>query len=74
MAINQTALQMRVPDEVRGCVLSVYLMTWGLLPVGQLAVGILADRFGAPLATVVACALALAWIALVARRYPALRG
>jgi MFS family permease len=73
LAINQTALQMRVADEVRGRVLSVYLLTWGMLPLGQLFVGALADRIGTPLATVTACALALTWIAIAARRYPALR-
>ncbi|MGH2532128.1 MAG: MFS transporter [Thermomicrobiales bacterium] len=72
LAINQTALQMRVDDEVRGRVLSIYLMTWGMLPVGQLAVGALASQLGAPLAVACACALAVGCIGLIARRYPAL--
>ena len=69
MAITQTALQLRVDDEVRGRVLSIYLATWGMLPFGQLAVGAIADRIGAPLATAGACAVALCGIGLIARRY-----
>ena len=74
LAINQTAMQLRVDDSVRGRVLSIYLLTWGMLPIGQLAVGALADRLGAPWAVVVACVLSLGCIAVVARRYPSLRG
>ena len=36
LAMNQTALQLNVEDEIRGRVLSIYLLTWGMLPVGQL--------------------------------------
>ncbi|MDP9363030.1 MAG: MFS transporter, partial [Chloroflexota bacterium] len=74
LAMNQTALQLSVDDAVRGRVLSIYLLTWGVLPLGQLAVGTIAARTGAPIATVISCALALGSIGLVARRYPSLRG
>jgi len=73
MALAQTALQLRVDDDVRGRVLSIYLATWGMLPFGQLAVGVIAERIGAPLATAFACALALAGIGLIARHYRLLR-
>jgi MFS family permease len=73
MAITQTALQLRVDDDVRGRVLSIYLATWGMLPFGQLAVGVIAERVGAPLATVGACIVALAGIALITRHYRLLR-
>ena len=71
LAMTQTALQMRVDDDVRGRVLSMYLLTWGMLPIGQLAVGALADRLAPSPALVVACVLALACIALVVWRVPA---
>ncbi|MGH2618512.1 MAG: MFS transporter [Thermomicrobiales bacterium] len=71
LALTQTALQMRVDDEVRGRVLSVYLLTWGMLPIGQLGVGALADRIGASLAMAAACTLALAAIGVIAWRHPA---
>jgi MFS family permease len=73
MALAQTALQLRVDDDVRGRVLSIYLATWGMLPFGQLAVGVIAERVGAPLATVSACAVALVGIGLIARHYRLLR-
>jgi MFS family permease len=74
MAINQTSLQLGVDDSVRGRVLSIYLLTWGMLPVGQLAVGALSDVIGTPLAMVVSCVAALVCIWLVAQRFPMLRG
>jgi MFS family permease len=73
MALAQTALQLRVDDDVRGRVLSIYLTTWGMLPFGQLAVGAIAERVGAPLAIAGACAVALVGIGLIARHYRMLR-
>jgi hypothetical protein len=44
-----------------------------MLPFGQLAVGAIAERAGAPLATAVACAAALGGIGLITRHYQLLR-
>jgi MFS family permease len=71
LAMTQTAMQLRVEDRVRGRVLSIYLLTWGMLPIGQLAVGAVADRTGPAEAMAGACVLALAAIAVVSRRLPA---
>lgn len=73
LAINQTSLQLNVDDNVRGRVLSIYLLTWGMLPFGQLAVGALANLIGTPAAMVCSCIVALLCIGLIARRFPALR-
>jgi predicted MFS family arabinose efflux permease len=73
LAINQTSLQLNVDDSVRGRVLSIYLMTWGMLPLGQLAVGGLANFVGTPAAMVVSCVVSLICIGLIAVRYPDLR-
>ncbi len=73
MAINQTALQLRVDDDVRGRVLSIYLLTWGMLPLGQLPIGALADQIGAPLATALAGSIALVLMAVIAVRFRSLR-
>jgi MFS family permease len=73
LATNQTILQLRADDEIRGRVLAVNQITWGLLPFGQLPLGLLADVTGAPLATALACLAALALIALTYTRIPALR-
>ncbi len=73
LALNQTALQMSVEDDVRGRVFSIYLLTWGMLPIGQLAVGALADVVGTPLAMLSSCLAAIACIAVIAWRFPSLR-
>lgn len=73
MAMNQTALQLSVEDDIRGRVLSIYLLTWGMLPFGQLLVGALAGQIGTPMAVAVACVAALASIGIIAWRFPSLR-
>jgi MFS family permease len=70
LALTQTIIQLRADDAVRGRVLAIYLLTWGLLPLGQLAVGAAAERIGPSLAMAGACGLALLSIAVVARRFP----
>jgi hypothetical protein len=54
-------------------VLSIYLLTWGMLPIGQLAVGGLASVIGTPLAMVASCVVAIACVLYVVRRFPSLR-
>jgi len=65
MASTNTVLQSTVPDEVRGRVLSLYLMViMGLSPLGALAAGALAAQAGAPVAVALggaACLAAAAW-------------
>ncbi len=73
LAINQTLVQLNVDDSVRGRVMSVSLLTWGLMPIGQLGVGALAEAIGAPSAMAMACGLALVFIAYIAFRFPNLR-
>jgi MFS family permease len=52
MVINNTLVQGNSEIVYRGRVLSVYMMMWGLTPLGTIPAGALADRFGVP--TVVA--------------------
>ncbi|MGI8486004.1 MAG: MFS transporter [Thermomicrobiales bacterium] len=73
LALNQTAMQMSVEDDVRGRVFSVYLLTWGMLPIGQLAVGALADLIGTPMALIASCILATMCVLLISWRFPSLR-
>ncbi len=73
MSANNTLLQLHVDDEVRGRVLSVYLLTWGLLPLGTLPAGAIADAWGAPVAVTILTLLALAAVGLTALRFPILR-
>jgi MFS family permease len=73
LAINQTLVQLNVEDNVRGRVMSVSLLTWGVMPIGQLGVGALADAIGAPWAMALACVAALMCIAVIAMKFPSLR-
>ncbi len=73
MAATNTLLQLAVDDSIRGRVLSVYLLTWGLLPVGTLPAGAIADAWGAPAAVTILTSIALVAIVVVAMRFPVLR-
>jgi MFS family permease len=60
-------------DAYRGRVMSVYLVTWSLMPIGVLPLGALADRIGAPPTVALAgtlCALVVTggWLASPALR------
>jgi MFS family permease len=46
--VNNTAIQMVIPDELRGRVMSVMMMTFGLMPLGAVPAGIAAQSIGAP--------------------------
>lgn len=72
-ALNNYHIQMGVDDRVRGRVLSVYFLSWGVLPVGTLPLGAAADAYGAPAAVGVMAAIGLALIALAALYFPVLR-
>ena len=50
---NQTILQMAVPEALRGRVMGVFSLTYSLIPLGGLQVGILSDRLGAPVAVAI---------------------
>jgi predicted MFS family arabinose efflux permease len=54
--VNNTAIQMVIPDDVRGRVMSVMMMTFGLMPLGAVPAGIAAQSLGAP-PVVAVCAL-----------------
>jgi hypothetical protein len=73
MSLNNTILQMSVSDEFRGRVLSVYLMTWGLMPFGTLPMGALAGAFGAPIAVAAGGITSTLLVIVIAVRLPALR-
>lgn len=68
-ATSNSTLQLRVPDGLRGRVVGLYLYVFmGTSPLGNLLVGFLAERGGAPLAfgvggAVSALAAAAAWLA-----------
>src|SRR5690606_29849687 len=57
-ATNNTAIQAQLPPEVRGRVMSVLMMSFGLMPLGVVPVTLAADSIGAPAAVgISACVL-----------------
>jgi MFS family permease len=62
-ATSNTVIQTIVPDLLRGRIMSLYTVVMiGLLPIGSLILGALADRYGTALALGVGGAL---WTAIV---------
>jgi MFS family permease len=49
MVMNNTLIQANSEIAYRGRVLSVYMMMWGLTPLGTIPAGAIADRFGVPI-------------------------
>jgi MFS family permease len=73
LATNNTLIQLAVPDNLRGRVMGVSITTWGLMPLGSLPQGLLADWLGAPLVLAGTGLLSCLVVVVVAARYPALR-
>lgn len=56
-SLVNTLLQKSAPHRMRGRVISLYALAWlGLVPLGNLQAGIVAERFGAPAALLVGAA------------------
>ena len=73
LATNNTLVQLTVPHELQGRVMSVYMTTWGLMPLGALPQGILADWFGASIVLTATGFLSCLVVFLMVVRSPALR-
>jgi len=65
-----TLIQVLIPDEVRGRVMSIMMMTFGLTPLGTVPVSALAEAFGAPAAVAIASlvTIGLSFLILAASR------
>lgn len=69
-----TLIQMIVPDELRGRVMSVYTLVFmGFFPIGALVAGTIAQYFGIPIGAAFGGSIALAFSLLVLWRIPAMR-
>ena len=65
-SLVNTLLQTRAPDRLRGRIISLYVLAWiGLVPLGNLLAGGIAERFGPAAALLVGGAGIFATIALV---------
>ena len=52
MATNQSIILLLVPDHLRGRVLSIWMLSWGLTPLGLLPMAVVAETVGTPVAMV----------------------
>ena len=73
-SLINTLLQTSAPDRLRGRVISLYALAWlGLVPIGNLQAGIVAERFGAAAALFVGAAGIALTVAAVRASTPGLR-
>jgi MFS family permease len=70
--LSNTLVQLLADDEVRGRVMSVYIMTWGMMSFGNLMIGALGSAWGVPVAIAFGGVLSVASTLLVVARAPRL--
>ncbi len=66
LASSMTILQLIVPTEIRGRVMSLWMASWGMISIGLLAMSGVAERFGTPLAMTMGGVLTSIVVLLVA--------
>jgi MFS family permease len=69
-ALNNTLLLANSEPRLTGRVMSIYLLTWALMPLGAVPLGWLTDQAGAPLALALAGAIVLTAVASLALLHP----
>ena len=74
MIVANAGVQTLVPDEIRGRITALWLMTWGLVPFGSLLAGGLAEILGAPMTTMVAAVAITGLLAATAVRFRSIWG
>lgn len=65
MVLNQTIIQQIVPDHLRGRVMAAYMVTWGMMPLGTLPAGWIAELYGTDKAILIGgaiCGLGALWV------------
>ena len=72
-ATNNTLIQTITPDQYRSRVMSILMMDHGLVPLGSLLAGTLAEFYGSPLAILVGGIVALTMVWFMAIAFPAIR-
>ena len=68
-----TVLQTITPDAFRGRVMSLYMMDHGLVPLGSLIAGVLAQLYGSPLAILTGGTIGTVLILIASVRLRAIR-
>jgi len=74
VAVTNTLLQKLVTDEMRGRVMSMFMLSFiGAMPIGNLAAGWASHRFGAPRTLAVGGLIIAVFVTVIAFRSPRLR-
>ncbi len=72
---TNTLIQAMVPDQLRGRVMSIYTMMFlGMMPLGSLLAGAIAERVGAPVTVGLGGIVSFAGGVVFVRKWPAMRG
>ncbi len=73
MSANNALIQHRIDDNIRGRVIAIYMLTWGLMPLGAMPMGLLAAQIGAPLSVALGAVLSTLLTAALYVLSPSLR-
>jgi MFS family permease len=71
--LNNTMVQIAVEPRMRGRILSLFVMTFGLLGIGSMPLGALAEVAGAPLAVAASGILLALCVLIIALAFPKIR-
>ena len=72
-SITSATMQSILPDGIRGRVSGLYILTFGAMPAGNLAAGVISQSFGAPTATLAACGVIVVFAAVLTLKFPSIR-
>ncbi len=72
-SITTATMQSILPDDIRGRVSGIYILTFGAMPLGNLTAGVIAQNYGAPAATLVACGIIVIAAIALALKFPSIR-
>ena len=72
-SITGATMQSILPDNIRGRVSGIYIMTFGAMPAGNLMAGVISQNMGAPTATLIACGLVIFAATTLMVLFPSLR-
>ncbi len=73
MAVNNTLLQTNVPRRILGRVMSIYMITFALMPMGTLPLGAVAEAIGTTTAVAGGAVIIILFTLAVAILYPSMR-
>ncbi|MEJ2130895.1 MAG: MFS transporter [Gammaproteobacteria bacterium] len=73
MSLNMSMVQLALKPEMRGRVMSIFMMTFGLMPLGAAPMSLIAEHFGIDYALQVSALLLAVTIVGLAIAFPAIR-